>query len=82
MYNKTSVKKPFNYTQETYPISNHYLDIIINKSESYLKSLISKTEYNKFIKNISHIYFIKGFNISQHSSAEYSLLFSNEFTFI
>lgn len=59
MYNKTFVKKSFNYTQETYPIDNHYLDIIINKSESYLTSLFSKSEYDKFIKNISHIYFIK-----------------------
>ena len=59
MYNKTSVKKLFSYTQETYPSNNHYLDIIVNKSESYLKSLFSETEYDKFIKNISHIYFIK-----------------------
>jgi DNA modification methylase len=38
---------------------NHYLDIILQKSDVYLKSLFTKNEYQKFLDSASHIFNIE-----------------------
>ena len=47
----------------SYGINNinhfHYLDVILQKSENYLKDLFKENEYKKFTKKISYIYSIK-----------------------
>ena len=40
--------------------NNHYLNTILQKSDNYLKDLLTENEYKKFIKRIGYLYSIKG----------------------
>ena len=55
---------------------DHYLDTIINKSNSYLKEIFSDKEYKKFLKRIDFIYELNDINdiVKQFSDTYFNFL--------
>ena len=49
-------KKIYSQLPEIDKDNKHYLDIIINKSDNYLKEIFSNKEYEFFLKKIEFIY--------------------------
>lgn len=55
-------KKIYSQLHEIDKDNKHYLDIIIDKSDNYLKEIFSDKEYEIFLKKIEFIYKINDIN--------------------